>query len=365
MSPPVEFALSGLAWLITLIRVHIVLKSRLWKSDPKAFRVWVATLFFALTMTFLITPLSIAFNRLTFPNLSRLLAYSFVSTTLYLLASASLVNFPIAHSQRMIRLLKLSLIPTLFLLLVLYVFFVSGVPEWNEKIIPSSAAEAAFKLVLFTFATAACLIIVATTASYFHREQVTVTRYRIVTIILTSTSASAFFLTKLVLTLGYLWPVLGASWIHRASTLLEIMTAILWVASFLHSSAYVRAFAMLRGLRSWHVYRDLLVLIDQLEQVCPPVGMALQKAGFWGFVRNSDYHLYRAIVHILDGKTLIADFLANPDADNAVQARWDEREYLKASSLNELLEEIQPTDDFTEMVAAYRLAGRKLIGATP
>jgi hypothetical protein len=113
------------------------------------------------------------------------------------------------------------------------------------------------------------------------------------------------------------------------------------------------------------VYRDLIVLIDQLEEVCPPVGMALHKPDFWEFVLNSDYHLYRAIVRILDGQTLIADFLAYPAADNPVQALWDDKSLLKAMSLNDLLQEVHLTDDFAEMVAAYRLAGRKLIGATP
>ncbi|MCU0486981.1 MAG: hypothetical protein MUC85_12830 [Anaerolineales bacterium] len=78
-----------------------------------------------------------------------------------------------------------------------------------------------------------------------------------------------------------------------------------------------------------------------------------------------DYHLYRAIVRILDGQTLIADFLAYPAADNPVQALWDDKSLLKAMSLNDLLQEVHLTDDFAEMVAAYRLAGRKLIGATP
>jgi len=58
MNPIIEFSLSTLAWFITLIRIRTVIRNRLWKSDPIAFRVWQATLFFALTTTFLVTPVS-------------------------------------------------------------------------------------------------------------------------------------------------------------------------------------------------------------------------------------------------------------------------------------------------------------------
>ena len=83
----------------------------------------------------------------------------------------------------------------------------------------------------------------------------------------------------------------------------------LWGGSFIHSKMYARALAYLRGIRYWTAFQDLVYLVDQLEHLCPPVGMEMSRPDFWQFVRNSDYHLYRAMVHILDGKTLIADFL--------------------------------------------------------
>jgi len=364
MNPAVEILLSALAWLITIIRVRTVVLNRVWKSDPIAFRVWVATLFFALTLTFLVTPVSYKINSLTMPNFSRLLAYSSVSITLYLIASSFLATFPTARNLNQSKYLKPYLIVTLSLLFVIYMRFVSHTPEWNEQPIPGSAAEMVFKLVLFTFGALFCVIMASACYQYLNQEKVSVTKYRIVTIILTASAGGAYFFTKTILTLGYLWPPLSAVWIHKLSQLLEIGTAFLWAGSFLHSSVYARILAYLRGLRYWFIYQDLDYLIDSLERLCPPVGMSRSKPKLWEFMRNSDYYLYRAIVHILDGKTLIADFLADTLPIDKLRARWDDRGFLEATRLNSVLQGVNSNDDYLELISTYRLASRRLRGTT-
>jgi hypothetical protein len=364
MNAAIEISLSVLAWLITLFQVRSVLLNRVWKTDPIAFQVWMASLFFALTMTFLITPLSVQINRLIFPNFTRFLAYSSVSMTLYLTASSFLVTFPTVQNKRQVKYLKPYLIGTLFLLLVIYVFFVSRTPEWIEQPVPATAAEMAFKLVLFTFATVFCAIMAIACYRYLSQEKVMVTKYRIITIILTASGGGAFFFTKTILTLGYLWQPLGARWIYILSMLLMVGTAILWGGSFLHSNVYARILAISRGVRYWLTYQDLAALVENLERLCPSVGMSMSKPNFWEFVRNSDYHLYRVIVHILDGKTLIADFLNDTVPIDRLRARWDENGYLEALRLNAILQGIKPNDDFLEIISAYRIASRKLIGST-
>ena len=92
MNHAIEISLCVLAWLIALNRGRTALLNRAWRNDPTAFLIGAASLFFALTMTFLVTPLSDIVNRLTMPNFSRLLAYSFVSVTLYLTTSSSLIT---------------------------------------------------------------------------------------------------------------------------------------------------------------------------------------------------------------------------------------------------------------------------------
>ena len=364
MNPAIEISLSILAWLVALNRGRKALLNQAWKTDPITFRVGAASLFFALTMTFLITPLGDGIDSLTITNLSRLLAYSSVSITLYLITSSSLISFPTAQNVRYRKYLKPYLIMTLGLLLVSYIFSVSHTPEWRELSTPDSVAEMVFKLVMFTHAIILCTIIAAACYHYINLERVIVTKYRIATISLTAMGGATFFFTKIVLTLGYIWHPLGAEWILTLSHLLMVTTAILWGGSFIHSNLYVRALALLRGIRSWPTYQDLIYLVERLERLCPPIGIVLNKPTFWQFVRNSDYHLYRAIVHILDGKTLIADFLADTSPIDKLQARWDKDGYLEALHMYASLQEIKSDDDYLEMLSEYRLASRKLMGLT-
>ena len=113
MNLVIEISLCILAWLVTLIRLPSVVRNQAWRSDRMAFQIWVATFCFALTMTFLMTPFSEVLNRITWPNLSRLLAYSSVSLTLYLTASAFMVTFPTPQNTRQLRFLLPYLLLTL------------------------------------------------------------------------------------------------------------------------------------------------------------------------------------------------------------------------------------------------------------
>jgi len=186
MNPVVEISLCVLAWFIALHRGRVALLNWPWKDDLTAFLVGSASLFFALTMTFLVTPLSDAINRLVLPNFSRLLAYGSVTLTLSLAASSSLITFPVPEKLYRQRFLKPYLLVTLALLIVSYFLFVAHTPEWEEQPIPATAAEMAFKLVMFSHAGVLCIVIAAACYHYYNQEKVIVTRYRIVMISFTA-----------------------------------------------------------------------------------------------------------------------------------------------------------------------------------
>lgn len=358
MNPAMEISLCVLAWFIALNRGRKALLNRAWKHDRIAFLVGSASLFFALTMTFLVAPLSDVVNRLTWPNFTRLLAYSFVSVTLFLTTSSSLITFPIPQKLRHQRILKRYLLATLGLLLILYIVSVSQSPQWEEQPIPATAGEMSFKLVMFTHAIILCSIIALACAHYLSREKVTVTKYRIATISLTAVFGAAYFFTKSILALGYLWRPLGNPWIYTLSQALLVATAMLWGCSLIHSNVYAYVLAYFRGIRSWHAFQDLITLVDRLERLCPPVGMEMSRPDFREYFRRSDYYLYRAMVHILDGKTLIADYL-----DDTI-TRWDAPSYLEATRVNTILREIKADEEYPEMIAAYRQASRKIMQAS-
>ena len=220
-----------------------------------------------------------------------------------------------------------------------------------------------FKLVMFTHAIILCSIIAMACIHYVTLERVVVTKYRIATISLTAIFGGAFFITKSILALGYLWHPLGAEWIHSLSKLLMVATAMLWGASFIHSKMYASGLAYFRGIRYWPAFQDLVYLVDRLEHLCPPVGMEMSRPNFREFLHRSDYYLYRAMVHILDGKTLIADYLDDTIPVDKLRARWNQVSYLEATRVNTILREIKADEEYPEMISAYRQASRKLMQA--
>lgn len=359
MNLAIEVSLSILAWLVTLIRLPSIVRHQAWRADRTAFQIWVATFSFAWTMTFLLTPFSEALNRLTWHNLSRLLAYICVSLTLHLTASAFMVTFPTPQNKRQHRYLLPYLLVTQAVLVIIFAGFVSHTPTWDEGPIPKTLAETAFKLVIFSYATALCTIMAMACYRYLHQEKVVVTKFRIIAIILTASSGAVYFLTKFVLTLGYFWSPLGADWIFTLSKMLLVATAMLWGSSFLHNNVYAHVLALLRGVRYWLVYRDLAFLVEQLDRVCLPVAIEEQSPDFRRFISDSEYYLYRASIRILDGKTMLEDYL---DRENQAELpedwpKWDIKE---ASQINRILSSVYTAGDFWETINSFRSASRQL-----
>lgn len=360
MNAAIEISLCILAWLVALIRLPSVLRNRAWRTDRIAFRIWIATFCFALTMTFLVTPVGDAINHLSAPNFSRLLAYSSVSMTLYLVASSFMVTFPTPKNNRQLPYLKPYLLLTIVLLTIVYVVFVSHTPRWEEMPIPATAAETMFKTTLFSYATILCIVMALACYRYINQESVRVTKYRIVAIIFTATGGAAFFFTKLILTLGYIWSPLGSTTIHSLSKLLMVITAILWVGSFLHNNIYTRVLAFLRGVRYWPVYQDLTYLVNSVDRLCPTVAILQEEKPSLGrYLRNSEYYLYRATIRIFDGKTFIEDIL-NQEEGKDLPEDWTTQSYQEAKHIFQVLKNIYATGDFWEIVRGFRIASRNL-----
>lgn len=359
MNPAVEISLCVLAWLVALIRLPSIFRHKAWRSDRIAFRIWIATFFFALTMTFLVTPIGDAINRLTAPNFSRLLAYSSVSLTLYLTASSFMITFPTSENTRQLRYLKPYLLFTIGLLTLIYVLFVSHTSRWVEQPVPATAAEMAFKLALFSYATILCMMMALACYRYLDREMVAVTKYRIIAIIMTASGGAAFFLTKMILTLGYIWTPLGSPTVHIISKVLMTVTAILWAWSFVHNNVYTRALSILRGFRYWLVYQDLTYLVKSLDRYCPTVAFEDKKPSFGKFLYRSEYYLYRATIRIFDGKTFIEDILSAGKGKELPEG-WTELTAEEANQVSQALKNVYASGDFWDIVRSFRIASKNL-----
>lgn len=359
MNALIEITLCALAWAVALIRLPSILRSKAWRSDRIAFRIWIAAFFFALTMTFLETLIGDWINRLSSANLSRLLAYSSVSMTLYLTASSFMITFPTPKNRRQLPHLKPYLLFTMGLLVILYVLLVSHGPRWEEMPVPATLGEMLFKTTLFSYAVVLCVIMALACYRYLNQEMVAITKVRIIAIILTATGGAAFFSTKLIMNLGFIWSPLGSPWILLLSKILMVATAILWGGSFLHNNVYTRVLSFLRGVRYWPVYRDLNYLVNSLDRLCPVVAFEEEKPSLGKFLRNSEYYLYRATIRIFDGKTFIEDLLSREKGEG-LSFGWDELSYQEANQIHQVLENIYASGDFWDIVRGFRIASKNL-----
>ncbi len=179
-------------------------------------------------------------------------------------------------------------------------------------------------------------------------------------IILSTSSAGVYILVRTIIYSGYFWPLLLAPWLFDLSYALLFCSAILFFAALLSDKIYVRFVVMSRSIERWGAFQDLEYLVEKLLLLCPAVALPTNNPSFWKFLSNPEYYLYRAIIIILDGKTMLADFLsesANPDKTTL----WDGELLQEAVRIDQALQSTtDPSDEFYEIVDTYRRISQDL-----
>jgi hypothetical protein len=357
----ISIALCALAWLVALIKFRIIWLNRVWKTDPIALSVWLAMLFFAITMTFLMDSFAVVFNSLTLNNLSRLIAYSSISITLFFITTASLYTFNTPRGMRISRLIAPLLIANLFTLIFIYARYISRLPEWRNYHIPQDNAGALFMSTLFMFSFLLCLILVSQNIRYLHGEKALLMRIRLMTIVMTALIAGFYFTVKMILVAGYFWTPLSSDTIVMLSKLLLILSAVMFAISFVPNRYYMRFIGLINNLSNWRAIRDLEYLLSRLDYLCPPVALEESKPSLRSFLKNSDYYLYRATIRILDGKTMLADYLNN-EANNGRPDWWDDALLQEAKQIYWILSSVHTSGDFLDIVRSFRISSKQLLG---
>ena len=178
-------------------------------------------------------------------------------------------------------------------------------------------------------------------------------------IILCAFNACAYFLLKIAQIGGYFWPWLASPTINRVSLAFLVFSSSLYFVSFLNNKLYVQFMVITRNIRSWNSFRHLNYLIERLLHLCPVVALAPNNPPFWKFLLNPEYYLYNAIVIILDGKSMLADFLlvgTRPDQP----ALWEGDLLQEALKVNQALKTVKASNDFWELVGEYSRASQSL-----
>jgi hypothetical protein len=372
----VTVALVG--WVVCLNRLGMVWRKGRRTTDWRVVSSWLFMLMFALCVTFQVVPLSVALNGLAgVPNLSWLLAYVSLAVALYFAVSFACATAKI-HDPRWLR---PALVIVLAILAVIFGLGIATSPEWPNHNVPRSASDLVFMQTLYVYALATCLVFTLIFGRLVRDERTVPTRLRIATTVIAGSTASAFFLVKIVFAgLGYIhpsWPALPL--LEHLYTVLMGLSGLVWALGFLPHRAYLtlaRPFLFIdKVLALW----DLREVQGRIDRLCPPLAPhttpkgVLQRA--WATWRNLDYHLYRTLIHILDGKQTLTASLRTVDDEKSQAASYlrlrvglRDTSVLRNSDstleegrwLQSILREVADGVEYLELVMAYRKVGRHL-----
>jgi hypothetical protein len=175
----------------------------------------------------------------------------------------------------------------------------------------------------------------------------------------TATAGGTYFFVKILLVAGYFWPPLRSDLVVTISKILLILSALMWAGTFMSNKIYVRLLRPMKSLFNWMALKDLEYILIRLDRLCPPVAITESGPTLRQFLRNSEYYLYRAIIRILDGETMLSDFLEAGTTDKKPEW-WDEGSVQEAGLINQVLQSVDPSDNFWDLVREYRRASKNL-----
>jgi hypothetical protein len=241
---------------------------------------------------------------------------------------------------------------------IVYALYIHRIPEWVNHHKPENFPEVLFMFPLLAFALSQCSIIARECHRQIRQEQVPITRFRLRTIFIATFTGVIYFSVKIALVFGYFWPPLGSEEIITLSNVLLVFGGLFWAVAYLNRKIYLNIFRPIRGMLSWSTFRDLAIILNSINRMCPSIAILDINPNPWTFARNPDYHLYRALIRILDGKTLLSDYLTSGVSTDRPKW-WDENLNLEAEQVNRLLGTVEIEEDFWEMVQAYAQVGRR------
>lgn len=355
----IELSICVIAWTLTAARFRAIHWKDIRSDNGIALNVWLMMVFFSITSVFLIKRFCDFFDAYTFNNLDRLIAYSSIlaGMTFGSIAAVNAVGKP--SEEGMTRWLHYSLGTAIVMLVVVYGVYLSRIPNINY-FVPRSVPEALFMFVTFSFAVLLCATVVRAYVAYLPSEQSPIMRTRSLLIIVSTSAGCAYFLVKIALIGGYFWPFLASQALIDLSWALLVFTAFSHFSALLSNKIYVRLVVISKNIRSWSTFQDLRYLMRRLLRLCPDAALLPSNPSFWRFVLSPEYYLYRAIITIMDGKTILDDLLSE-GALVGEPALWEGDMLQEVVQVKRALQSINPTGDFGQIVSEYRRASRILI----
>jgi hypothetical protein len=358
MSSLIVIPLGIAAWIFTIVRFKAILSNNLRKAGAVELNIGAILLFLSITLTFMVEEFAEFFNARTFPNFSLLISHSSSLITAYFAAVTGLSGIEVPVSKRAILWIRILLFVVLSTLLFIYVLFVSKMPT-SLFFTPRNPAEVTFKLITCSFGIVLSFIIAITHMVYLPSKNFSLMRFRGIVFIATAFSTALYLVVRSLIFASYFWAFLISPILVTLSYVFLVCSLLLSFLAFLSSKIYARFVIVSRSFESWHAFQDLKYLVEQLLLLCPVVALPTNNPPVWKFLSNPEYYLYRAIVIILDGRTMLADFLSE-SIITGEPPLWEDDMLREAVRVNQALQSITPSDEFLEIVDAYRRVSRDL-----
>lgn len=360
----VETTIATLAWGIAIYKFGAVWRDRQWRGGSLPFYFWGFTVCVAIGMTFMIEDVYLAFDRVVgVTNLAWLVTYAAFALAIFSITSGC---FLVLEAPRP-RLIPYSLLLTLAILVIVYPIGIATLPEKPDHTIPVTLTEFIFMETLYLYVAALCVIPIATFTRLYRQEAVLPARLRWIVALGTTISSAMVAGLKAILTFLVFWdpetPVLAVA--YPMINVVLISASILWPMAFLPNSFYLLLARPIEFLDKVRALRELQALQKKLNRLCPPVighTPDLREA-----LDNLDFHLYRAVISILDAKKVLGgiarandDLSVAPAPDTVLPELpdWDQQDTQLAQSLHQTLQTVNDHVAFPDLVYAYRQVGR-------
>ena len=142
------------------------------------------------------------------------------------------------------------------------------------------------------------------------------------------------------------------------ATLFVICAALAFLAALLGGRVYAEFVMLSSRLAYWRAFQDMKYLVGRMLHLFPPVSLLPTTPSFRQFWLDPEFHLYRSVLIIMDGSTMVDGFLAEFDGAPPPPEDWEiaESDNLvgEAQEVWRALQAVPLPDDFYEVVEAYR-----------
>ena len=359
----VELSICIMAWILTMSRMKTIHWQDVRKNGGIALHVWLMMVFFSITTVFLIKEFNDLFDAYTLNNLDRLIAYSSLLTGMTFGAMAAIETVGKPSDLTISRWLWRTLFATIIALVVIYSLFLSRLSNISS-FVPQSLPEVLFMVITFALGILLSATVSRVYLTYLPSETAPIMRIRSILIIASTFIVCGYFIVKIIIAAGYFWPALASQGLIDLSWAFLISTVLLYFSFLLSNRMYAPLVVISRNIQSWRTFQDLRYIREGLLRLFPEVVLPVPEPSFWRFMLNPEYHLYRAVIAIMDGKTMLDDLLSE-GALHSEPPLWEGDMLQEVEHMKQALQSISSSGDFWGIVSEYRKAGRSLAQVQP